>query len=140
QEHRLHERPDCVVARRLGEGGLGSRAPERAGAIEGRREGSLQSQAIEQGPQGRQPAGDSHPEMTAGATAPPRAADQPASSLSPRSEVGGPAPVQVREVSKVYGDTSNAVHALDKVSLTLGTGEFVCILGASGCGKSTLLS
>jgi NitT/TauT family transport system ATP-binding protein len=78
--------------------------------------------------------------MTAGATAPPRAADQPASTLSPRSEAGGPAPVRVRDVSKVYGDTSNAVHALDKVSLDLGTGEFVCILGASGCGKSTLLS
>jgi NitT/TauT family transport system ATP-binding protein len=43
-------------------------------------------------------------------------------------------------VSKVFGDATNAVHALDKISLTVEPGEFVCILGASGCGKSTLLN
>jgi NitT/TauT family transport system ATP-binding protein len=48
--------------------------------------------------------------------------------------------VRVRDVSKVFGDASNAVHALDKISLDLAPGEFVCILGASGCGKSTLLN
>ena len=30
--------------------------------------------------------------------------------------------------------------ALDRVSLTVSDGEFVCLIGASGCGKSTLLS
>ena len=35
---------------------------------------------------------------------------------------------------------ANALLALDKVSLTVSKGEFVCLLGASGCGKSTLLS
>ena len=44
--------------------------------------------------------------------------------------------VALDRVSKNYGD----LLALDKVSLTVEPGEFVCLLGASGCGKSTLLS
>ncbi|HEY8215947.1 MAG TPA: ABC transporter ATP-binding protein [Acidimicrobiia bacterium] len=73
-----------------------------------------------------------------GATAPPLAADTPGS--SPVRKAGRPALVRVHEVSKVFGDQSNAVHALDKISLDVQPGEFVCILGASGCGKSTLLN
>lgn len=48
--------------------------------------------------------------------------------------------VSLVDVSKVYGDVSNAVHALDRVDLDVAPGEFVCLLGASGCGKSTLLN
>ncbi len=48
--------------------------------------------------------------------------------------------IHLADVSKVYGDASNAVHALDRVTLDVEPGEFVCLLGASGCGKSTLLN
>jgi len=43
-------------------------------------------------------------------------------------------------VSKRYGRGPGSVLALEGVSLTVQTGQFVCLLGASGCGKSTLLS
>jgi len=38
-----------------------------------------------------------------------------------------------------YGSGETAVRALDRVDLTFGEGDFVCIVGPSGCGKTTLL-
>jgi NitT/TauT family transport system ATP-binding protein len=48
--------------------------------------------------------------------------------------------VRLDDVTRVYGAGRQAVPALDRVSLDVATGEFLCVLGASGCGKSTLLS
>ena len=48
--------------------------------------------------------------------------------------------VEVRDVSKIYNPGENEVRALDHVSLSIGTNEFVAIIGQSGSGKSTLMN
>jgi NitT/TauT family transport system ATP-binding protein len=47
--------------------------------------------------------------------------------------------VEIRRVSKRYQLQDQRIHALADASLSIGKGEFVCLIGASGCGKSTLL-
>jgi NitT/TauT family transport system ATP-binding protein len=62
-------------------------------------------------------------------------------SVTTRDPMSVTAPsVKLVEVSKAYGTGGGALLALDRVSLDVPDGEFVCVLGASGCGKSTLLS
>jgi NitT/TauT family transport system ATP-binding protein len=51
-----------------------------------------------------------------------------------------PVAVRLDDVSKAYRTGRTSLLALDGVSLTVTTGEFVCVIGASGCGKSTLLN
>ncbi|HUG36066.1 MAG TPA: amino acid ABC transporter ATP-binding protein, partial [Candidatus Limnocylindrales bacterium] len=49
---------------------------------------------------------------------------------------GGRAPyLRIAELTKRFG----AFTALDRISLDVYEGEFVCFLGPSGCGKTTLL-
>lgn len=48
--------------------------------------------------------------------------------------------VEMRDITKVYGQGEAEVRAVDGVSLTVDPGEYVAIMGASGSGKSTLMN
>lgn len=47
--------------------------------------------------------------------------------------------LKIENICKTYGKGENQVKALDNVSFSVNSGEFIAIIGASGSGKSTLL-
>lgn len=48
--------------------------------------------------------------------------------------------LEIKDVTKIYGEGENKVVAVDSVSLSLNRGEVLLIMGPSGSGKTTLLS
>jgi len=55
------------------------------------------------------------------------------------AETRGKPGVLLENVSKSFGTADAPIHALERVDLAIGEGEFVAVVGPSGCGKSTLL-
>ena len=48
--------------------------------------------------------------------------------------------LEVKNISKTYGNGETAVKALKNISFCVEKGEFLAIVGESGSGKSTLLN
>src|ERR1700723_3579026 len=61
----------------------------------------------------------------------PVARARPAEAIDPILRIEG--------VHKRFAANGGEIEALRAANLTIGRGEFICLIGPSGCGKSTLL-
>ena len=55
--------------------------------------------------------------------------------MSPKKPI-----ISADEISVIFDTKGGEFLAVDRVSLQVETGEFICLLGPSGCGKSTVLN
>jgi putative ABC transport system ATP-binding protein len=60
--------------------------------------------------------------------------------MTTNARIPGPAALRLQEVTRHYQMGETLVRAADNVTLSIGAGEFVALLGSSGSGKSTLLN
>jgi NitT/TauT family transport system ATP-binding protein len=62
------------------------------------------------------------------------------SSVTDELQLVAPSKLVIEDVSKSFLTSAGRVQALDRISMQVGEGEFLCLVGASGCGKTTLLN
>ena len=48
--------------------------------------------------------------------------------------------IELRNISLEYESTDSPVTALQDVSFSVESSEFLCVVGQSGCGKTTMLN
>ncbi len=48
--------------------------------------------------------------------------------------------IELTDIYKIYSDGDSEIRALDGISLSINSGEFVAIVGSSGSGKSTCMN
>jgi putative ABC transport system ATP-binding protein len=60
--------------------------------------------------------------------------------MTTSAPIPGPPAIRLEQVTRHYQMGETLVRAADNVTLSIGAGEFVALLGSSGSGKSTLLN
>ncbi len=61
-------------------------------------------------------------------------------STSAATMVSTGSPIHINGLFRSFGIGGDTVTAISEMSIDVGRGEFVCLVGASGCGKTTLLN